>query len=174
VERVIYSWRGQVGAGRCRDLEGLIQRWNKAQRLNRRLGSRGGPDLRRIQYTIREATAVVAASALVCFGLRVAPLDLLGALAVIIAGSVTGAATQRLRGGCGVLGAALGGATAYIGLLAVLCLWLYLNPQTKTWIADPVNAFLFAAVYGALIGSVVGLLVRMWGRPFRSRGHSNG
>ena len=130
--------------------------------------------MRRIEYSIREAIAVVTASALVCFGLRVAPLDLMGAVAVIIAGSVTGAATERLRGGSGVLGGAVGGATAYIGLLAVLCLWLYLNPQTKTWIADPVNAFLFTAVYGALIGSVVGALVRMWGRPIRSRGHRNG
>ena len=134
----------------------------------------GGPDLRRIQYTIREATAVVAATALLCFGLRVAPPDLLGALAVIIAGSATGAAAQRLRGGGGVLGGAAGGAMAYMGLLAILYVWLYLNPQKKTWIADPANAFLFAAVYGALIGCVVGLLARTCRVPFRSRARCNG
>jgi hypothetical protein len=115
--------------------------------------------------------ALVALSGLLCFGLRVAPPDLLGAFAVIITGSAMGAAAQRrLRGEGGLLGGAAVGAMAYVGLLAVNCLWLYLNPQTKTRIEAPAKAFLFSALYGALIGSVVGLLVRTWvGFRFRSR-----
>jgi hypothetical protein len=108
--------------------------------------------------------AAVAASALLCFGLRVAPPDSLAALAVVIAGSASGAVAQRLRGGGGVVGGACGGAITSTGVGAVLCLWLYLNPQLKAWIAEPGKAFLFAALRGGLIGSLVGLLVRTWWR----------
>ena len=109
-----------------------------------------------------------------CFGLRVARPDLLGALAVIIAGSAIRAVAQRLRGGGGVLGGAAGGAMAYMGLLATLYVWLYRNPQKKTWIADPANAFLFAAVYGGsdrLCGGFAGGTCRF---PFRSRARWTG
>jgi hypothetical protein len=112
--------------------------------------------------------AAVALAALLCFGLRIAPPDLLTAVTVIITGSASGAAAQRLRGGGGVLGGAAGGAMVYMGLLVVNCLWRYLSP--KYWIAEPVNAFLLTALLGAGVGSVVGLLVRTWRVPFRSDG----
>ena len=120
--------------------------------------------MRRIQLTIRQAMALVGVSGLLCFGLRFAPPDLLQVLAVIAMGSAIGAAVQRLRRGGGVLGGAAGGAMAYTGLLASTLLWLYLNPQTKTRIAEPVNAFLFTVLCVVVIGSVVGLLVRTWFR----------
>jgi hypothetical protein len=131
----------------------------------------GVPDLRRIQYTIRETTAAVALAALLCFGLRVAPPVLLTALTVIITGSASGAAAQRLRGGGGILGGAAGGAMAYMGLLAVNCLWLYLSP--KYWIAEPVKALLLTALLGAGVGFVAGFLVRTWRIPLRSGRGSN-
>lgn len=120
--------------------------------------------MRRLRFTVGEVMAAVAASALLCFGLRVAPPDSLAALAVVIAGSVSGAVAQRLRGDGGVVGGACGGAITSTGVGAVLCLWLYLNPQLNSWIAEPGKAFLLAASRGGLIGSLVGLLVRTWCR----------
>ena len=159
------SSRGHPGAGRCRYLERVIQRWNEARRLNRGLGSR--EYLTCGEFSTRSGRPRRSSPLPRCCASDSASCRLtsLGALAVIIAGSATGAAAQRLRGGGGVLGGRWWGDGLYGAARSTL---LVAVPKPADEDLDrrsgqrvPVRGCVWR-----LIGSVVGLLVRMCRVPF--------
>jgi hypothetical protein len=103
---------------------------------------------------------VIVGCALVAMILRIDEGRFLAAMLCFTAGPIFGAVMQRWWGGSGVLGAVIGGIVSYVGFGVVMHLRAYLSPMgLATQLIGRADAFFLLAVWGALVGQVVGALV---------------
>jgi hypothetical protein len=118
--------------------------------------------MQRSQFTIRRVMLVVVGCALIFTILRIDEGGSLTAILFYTASPGVGAVVQRWRGGRGILGGVIGGVASYVGYGIAIYTTYYIFPQPDVYYdPGPVLAFTFLSFSGALVGSIVGILV--WG-----------